>query len=85
MHGAIGMHCVIGRHCAIGHGFLAGVGVRRGPGPDAPGQQAVLAAGVEVGEQHGDGLADEPAPVDDQAEPAQCQARVLKVEQLGGR
>jgi hypothetical protein len=58
--------------------------VRRGADPDPPGQQAVLAAGVEVGQEHGDGLADEPAPVDDHAEPAQGQARVLKVEQLGG-
>src|SRR6266704_3100966 len=62
----------------IGDGWLA-----RGQ-TDAPGQQAVLAAGVQVGQQHGDGLADEPAPVDDHAEPAQRQARVLKVEQFGG-
>jgi hypothetical protein len=58
--------------------------VRRGADPDAPGQQAVLAAGVKVGQEHRDGLANEPAPVDDQPEPAHREARVLKVEQLGG-
>jgi hypothetical protein len=52
--------------------------------PDAPGQQALLAAGVEIGQQDGDGLADEPAPVDDHPEPAQRQARVLQVKELGG-
>jgi hypothetical protein len=64
---------------------IAGCRVRGAVDPDAPGQQAVLAAGVEVGQQDGDGLADEPAPVDDHPEPAQRQARVLQVKELGGR
>jgi len=54
------------------------------PHPDPAGEQAVLAAGVQVGEEHGDGLADEPAPVYDDAEPSQRQASVLKVKQLTG-
>ena len=55
-----------------------------GPHPDAAGEQAVLAPGVQVGEEHGNGLAHEPAPVYDDAEPSQCQASMLEVEQLAG-
>ena len=54
------------------------------PQPDPAGEQAVLAPGVQVGEEHGDGLADEPAPVYDDAKPSQRQTRVLKVKQLTG-
>ena len=44
----------------LGGGFAGGGFVDAG---DAAGEQAVLAAGVEVGEQDGDRLADDPAPV----------------------
>ena len=54
------------------------------PGGEAPGDHAVLPARVEVGEQDGDRLADEPAAVDDEAETAEREPRVLKVEQLSG-
>jgi hypothetical protein len=57
--------------------------VRRGADPDAPCQKAVLAAGVQVRQQHGNGLADEPPAVDDHPEAAQRKARVLKLEQFG--
>ena len=43
-----------------------------------------MPARVEVGEQDGDRLADQPPAVDDEAEPAQRQAGVLQVEQFGG-
>ena len=52
--------------------------------PDAARHQAVFPACVEVGEQDGDGLANQAAAVDDESEPAQREAGVLKVEQLGG-
>jgi len=51
-----------------------------GQPPDPVGDQAVFPAGIQVGEEHGDRLADEPAPVDDDAKPAQRQAGMLKVE-----
>jgi hypothetical protein len=51
---------------------------------DPPGHQAVLTARVKVGEQDGDGLADQPAAVDHEPVPAQCQARVLEVKQFSG-
>jgi hypothetical protein len=53
-------------------------------GPDAARHEAVLAARVQVREEDGDRLPDEPSPVEDEPEAAQPQARVLQVEQLGG-
>ena len=76
--------------CSSGLGvFLAAVWLAPGPllltAPlDAAGHQAVLPARVEVGEQDGDRLADEAAPVEDEPEAAQPEPRVLQVEQLGG-
>ena len=58
--------------------------VRAQAGTDATGREAVCPARVEVGEQDGDGLADQPAAVDDEAEPAQRQAGVFQIEQFGG-
>jgi hypothetical protein len=53
-------------------------------GADATGHEAVFPARVEVGEQDGDGLTDQPAAVNDEAEPAQRQASVFQVEQFSG-
>jgi hypothetical protein len=53
-------------------------------GPDAARHQAVFPARVEVGEQDGDGLANQAAAVDDESEPAQREAGVFQVEQFGG-
>jgi hypothetical protein len=47
---------------------------------EAAGDHAVPAARVEVGEQDGDGFPDETAAVDDEAEAAQREPRVLKIE-----
>ena len=52
--------------------------------PEPAGEQAVLAPGVEVGQEDGDGLAHQSAAIDDDAEPAQRQPGVLKVEQFTG-
>ena len=38
--------------------------------PEPAGEQAVLAPGVEVGQEDGDGLAHQSAAIDDDAEPA---------------
>jgi hypothetical protein len=51
---------------------------------DAASHEAVLPARVEVGEQDGDGLADQPAAVGGEAEPAQRQAGMFQIEQFGG-
>jgi hypothetical protein len=51
---------------------------------DATGREAVFPARVEVGEQDGDGLPDQPAAVDDEPEPAQRQAGMFQIEQFGG-
>jgi hypothetical protein len=51
---------------------------------DAAGREAVFPARVEVGEQNGDGLADQPTAVDDEPEPAQRQAGVFQFKQFGG-
>jgi hypothetical protein len=53
-------------------------------GTDATGREAVFSARVEVAEQDGDGLADQPAAVDDEPEPAQRQAGVFQIKQFGG-
>ena len=81
--------CRLGGQGAFGGAGIARAGFARAcvdpaADPDAPGQQAVLTAGVEVGQQDSDRLADEPAPVDDHPEPAHRQARVLQVKELGG-
>jgi hypothetical protein len=52
--------------------------------PDAAGQHAGLAPGVEVGQQDGDRFADEAAPVHGDAVAAQGQPGVLQVEQFVG-
>jgi hypothetical protein len=54
-----------------------GVGLGRGADPHPAGEQAVLAPGVQVGEEDGDGLADKPAAVDHDTKPTQHQAGVL--------
>jgi hypothetical protein len=51
---------------------------------DATGREAVFPARVEVGEQDGDGLPDQPAAVDDEPEPAQRQAGMFQLKQFGG-
>jgi hypothetical protein len=51
---------------------------------DAASHEAVFPARVEVGEQDGDGFADQPAAVGDEAEPAQRQAGMFQIEQFGG-
>jgi hypothetical protein len=50
----------------------------------ATGREAVFPARVEVGEQDSDGLADQPAAVDNEPEPAQRQAGVFQIKQFGG-
>jgi hypothetical protein len=50
----------------------------------ATGREAVFPARVEVGEQDGDSLANQPAAVDDESEPAQRQAGVFEFKQFGG-
>src|ERR1700761_8215900 len=54
-------------------------------GADPPGDQAVGAARVQVGQQDGDRLPDQAAAVQDEPEAAQLEPRVLQVKQLGGR
>jgi hypothetical protein len=56
--------------------FLAGANAAR--------DQAFRAARVQVGEQDGDRFPDQAAPVHDEAEAAQLEPRVLKLEELGG-
>lgn len=51
---------------------------------DPPRHEAVLSPCVEVGQQDGDRLADQPAAVDDEPEPAERQPRVFEVKQFGG-
>ncbi|MFY9648509.1 hypothetical protein [Trebonia sp.] len=51
---------------------------------DAAGHEALFPARVEVGEQDGDGLADQPTAVGDEAEPAQRQAGMFQIEQFSG-
>jgi hypothetical protein len=51
---------------------------------DAAGEHARLAAGVEVGQYHGDGLTDEPTAVRGDAVAAQGEPGVLQIEQLVG-
>jgi hypothetical protein len=51
---------------------------------DAASHEAVFPARVEVGEQDSDGLADQPATVGDEAEPAQRQAGMFQIEQFSG-
>ena len=53
--------------------------------PQPPGQQARLARRVQVGEQHGQGLPDQPATVHGNAVRAQGQPGALQIEQLGRR
>jgi hypothetical protein len=52
--------------------------------PHAPGHKAVLPARIKVGEQDGDGLTDQPAPVDHEPVPAQRETRLLYIEKFGG-
>src|ERR1700722_678574 len=51
--------------------------------PDVADHEAVAAARVQVGEEDRDRLPHQPTPVEDDAEPAQSQPRVLELEQLG--
>jgi hypothetical protein len=51
---------------------------------DAAGEQAPLAAGVEVGQYHGDGLTDEPATIRGDAATAQGEPGAFQIEQLVG-
>jgi hypothetical protein len=51
---------------------------------ETAGEQAVLAAGVQVGQQNRDGLTDKSATVDDDPQAAQHEPRVLHVEQFAG-
>jgi hypothetical protein len=51
---------------------------------DAASHEAFFPARVEVGEQDGDGLADQPTAVGDETEPAQRQAGMFQIEQFGG-
>src|SRR6202012_1714962 len=54
--------------------------------PDPLGQHAGVAPGVQVGQQDGDGLADQPSPVGGDPVPAQGQPGVLQLEQfIGGQ
>jgi hypothetical protein len=52
--------------------------------PDAAGQHAGFAPGVEVGQEDGDRFADEAPPVHGDAVPAQGQPGMLEVEQFVG-
>ncbi len=74
-------HCPVG-HWPVDHGRVD-FGVETGA--HAPGHKAVLPARVKIGEQDGDGLADQPAPVDNEPVPAQRETRLLQVEKFGGR
>jgi len=47
---------------------------------DAPRHQAVFPAGVKVGEQDGDRLADQPSAVHNETEAAKSQPRMFQVE-----
>jgi hypothetical protein len=69
-------------HCPVDH---CRVDFRVEAGAHAPGHQAVLPARIKIGEQDGDGLADQPAPVDHEPVPAQRETRLLYVEKFGGR
>jgi hypothetical protein len=60
------------------------VAVRFLAGPNAACYQAVLASRVQVREEDGDRLPDEPTAIEDEPEAAQAEASVLQVEQLGG-
>src|SRR5580693_3438472 len=57
--------------------------------PQPPGQQARLTLGIEIGEQYGDGLADQPAtihsnPIRAQREPGSFQGEQLSRGQVHG-
>src|ERR1700733_2888677 len=66
--------------------------LRREPAPASPllrgflaqplGDQALLARGIQVGQQHGQRLADDPAPVHGNAESPQREPGTLQVEQF---
>jgi hypothetical protein len=53
-------------------------------GADAPRHQAVFPASVEIGEQDGDRLPDQPATVHNETEAAKSQPRMFEVKQLRG-